>query len=620
VTISNSDYNTGYNFTWPDDNPNNWDNISSWYDPVHVSYHWLQNGQIVSHGNNRCSLPHNLAPGQGNTVNLPITAPSTPGTYQLQIDMVEEVTMWFRWMHANYVEATITVGNPAPAWSASYSPVSFPTNVTPGSLTNIPVTVQNTGSSTWTPNDTWLAVHTQGNLGDGADIVTVGQNVAPGQSYTFTLPFKAPDPVTPNFQGVWNFTIDLAQTQGGWWNNGFWFSSQGSNYVNGSVMVRGADGFSSAPITTPTDMAPGSTAAVAVTLTNTGQSTWDNNVWLSAGWFTNNTTFVENDNNNQNGNNVVQGTVPPGESYTFHYLVTAPSTPGTYQLRFVLKDNITGTVAGNDYGGWFTGVNGNTSNTINVGTVYGVHYSPVTAPTVMAAGSSATVNVTAENTGDFTWLAGGGNPVLIAYHWLQNGNVAVWNGNPGGLPNNVAPTQSVTVGVPVTAPGSPGNYTLQIDTVQQAITWFSQQGASVVNIPVTIPSGQEMTGELTQSQGNYWIGTTEVIPNGISVGGYLDKNVNAWGTVTPADYYFLATDVEPAQDYNNNLSATTQYDPNLDCAVYTETVNGIQYAVAQVRYHYPVSIPTLPMLLNEGAAPLNNSETVYGTAKFPMGT
>ena len=619
VTVTNSDQSSYGIFTWPDDDPSNWNNTSQWADPVHVSYHWFQNGQELSTGN-KVALPHNVGPGTSATINLPIIAPSTPGTYQLQIDTVEEPNMWFSGMKTNTVNATITVGNTGPEWNASYSPVSFPTNVAASSTTNnIQVTVQNTGSQTWEPNKTWMAYYPQGQPGYGFGAVTVNQNVPPGRSYTFTLPFTAPSSL-----GQYNFTIDMAETQGGWWNNGFWFSSQGANYVNGSVMVLGTDGYSASPITAPVNVAPGSTATIPITVTNLGTHIWGQKISLRDGWYSGSTWVKGSDSVLY-----VSGQVGQGQSYTFNYQISAPATPGQYTVLFDLHDDWDVTIAGNEYTGWFGGkpkAGGGTiqdmSIPINVETTYGVHYSPVAAPTVMGAGSTAAIQVTAENTGDFTWPAGGNNPVHISYHWLQNGNVVINDGNRATLPGDLAPGQNVTVNLSVTAPSSLGSYTLQIDTVQEGVTWFClNQNASTVNIPVTVPSGQEMTGQLTEDgQGNYWIGTTEVVPNGQSVSQYLNQNVSAWGTVTPGDSYFLATDVEPAQDYNNGLSAGTQYDPNLDCAVYTETVNGIQYAVAQVRYHYPVPIPTLPMLLNTGASPLNNSEAVYGTAAYAMGT
>lgn len=63
-----------------------------------------------------------------------------------------------------------------------------------------------------------------------------------------------------------------------------------------------------------------------------------------------------------------------------------------------------------------------------------------------------------------------------------------------------------------------------------------------------------------------------------------------------------------------------QYNWAADCQVSDITVSGTEYAEAVVDYHYPVPIPSLPMLLNSWAGPLNNSEAVYGTAEFVVGT
>ena len=64
---------------------------------VHVSYHWMsadKSRYLVFEGA-RTALPGNIEPGQSATVAALVQAPSQPGNYYLQWDMVQENVTWF---------------------------------------------------------------------------------------------------------------------------------------------------------------------------------------------------------------------------------------------------------------------------------------------------------------------------------------------------------------------------------------------------------------------------------------------------------------------------------------------------------------------------------------------
>lgn len=77
--------NTG-NFIWPHAGSN----------PVHMSYHVLDaDKKVVINDGSRADLPNDLLPGQKVTMPLHVKAPEQPGSYIVQLDMVQEGVAWF---------------------------------------------------------------------------------------------------------------------------------------------------------------------------------------------------------------------------------------------------------------------------------------------------------------------------------------------------------------------------------------------------------------------------------------------------------------------------------------------------------------------------------------------
>ena len=71
-----------------------WTNAGS--NPVHMSYHILdENKKPVFNDGLRADLPKDLLPGQKVTVPLQVKAPEQPGSYIVQLDMVQEEVAWF---------------------------------------------------------------------------------------------------------------------------------------------------------------------------------------------------------------------------------------------------------------------------------------------------------------------------------------------------------------------------------------------------------------------------------------------------------------------------------------------------------------------------------------------
>ena len=63
---------------------------------VRLSYRWktAAGGLLIGY-KERIDLPNSLSPGESATLSVPVVAPSTPGDYKLQFDLVQELVTWF---------------------------------------------------------------------------------------------------------------------------------------------------------------------------------------------------------------------------------------------------------------------------------------------------------------------------------------------------------------------------------------------------------------------------------------------------------------------------------------------------------------------------------------------
>jgi GT2 family glycosyltransferase len=67
-----------------------------WRGSVRLSYHWYNDtGKSVQWEGERTNLPHDLGPSDSATVQMRIFAPFRPGTYDLEVTLVNEGVAWF---------------------------------------------------------------------------------------------------------------------------------------------------------------------------------------------------------------------------------------------------------------------------------------------------------------------------------------------------------------------------------------------------------------------------------------------------------------------------------------------------------------------------------------------
>jgi hypothetical protein len=85
--------------------------------PVNVSYHWrdANTGEYVVYGGNRAALNHDIAyTFNDSNIALHVDVPSTPGSYELILDLVHEGVTWFSNAGASTYNIPVQISSPEP--------------------------------------------------------------------------------------------------------------------------------------------------------------------------------------------------------------------------------------------------------------------------------------------------------------------------------------------------------------------------------------------------------------------------------------------------------------------------------------------------------------------------
>ncbi len=457
-------------FTWPQGGAN----------PVHLSYHWVNaaNGQTVVFDGLRTSLASDMATSSSATMIAQVQAPSTPGTYVLKYDVVQEGVTWFSWRGSPTMDTTVTVIGKG-QYDAGYTiDTPPPASMLCDQLYTSGVTITNPGPMTWTrtgQNPVRLSYHWidrnsgQTVVGDGTRTDLPG-DLAPGGSVSLTAQVRA-----PSVPGEFILKFDLVH------EGVTWFSWQG---------VPTADSVSSIPDWYSADyqvsedfddpMRPGGTKQFTVTLTNNGSLTWRkqgpgvaNAVNLSFHWYNSSGQLLAFDC----VRTPLTEDVSPGQTTTVYPTITVPNVQNsTYVLKFdLVREGVT----------WFSwaGVPMSAQKTANISN-YGATYQVSGGfSDPMPPGGQATFDVTLTNTGYITWMrqGNGPNPVNLSFHWYDSqGNLVAFDCVRTPLPEDVDPGETVVVHPTITVPNVPGStYILKFDLVHEGRSWFSWAGVPV---------------------------------------------------------------------------------------------------------------------------------------------
>jgi RHS repeat-associated protein len=226
----------------------------------------------------------------------------------------------------------------------------------------------------------------------------------------------------------------------------------------------------------PATMTAGEAYAVTVRMLNQGTTTWtpgqayrlgsqnpqDNTTWMT----TNRVGLSPGDS------------VSPGATTTFSFVVTAPSSPGSYNFQWqMVQDGVE----------WFGAKTPNMAVQV-VPRNDSAEFISQTVPSVMEEGAAYSVSITFRNTGNTTWTdanhyrLGSWNPVNngtwgLGRVYLEAGELVP----PGGLK---------TFSFQVVAPSTPGSYNFQWLMLRELVNWF---GAASTNLVITVSDRPPLT-------------------------------------------------------------------------------------------------------------------------------
>lgn len=346
---------------------------------------------------------------------------------------------------------------------ARFASQNVPATVTTESVTNIPVTFQNTGTTSWTSatNYRLSSENPSDNTTWGGPRVNIpaGVTVRPGGYHTFVVPARAPAvPGTYNFR--WRLVRDGV-------------ARFGDLSANATInVVGGALAATFVSSTMPATIGSSQTISVTIQMKNEGTETWvagthrlssaspdDTNLWRR--------TRID----------LTTGTtVVPGGTGVFTGTVTAPAANGTYAFQYrMIKEGVARF--------------GQPTPLLNV-TVSGVPLAAtfvsqqVPSSGIIARGSRFPVSITMRNTGTETW----NGDFRLASEALEDNST--WGRSriflPAGV-TSVAPGAEVTFTASLLAPNSAGPFDFQWRMVKEGVAKFGDRTTLVSISPVVRP-------------------------------------------------------------------------------------------------------------------------------------
>lgn len=115
----------------------------------------------------------------------------------------------------------------------------------------------------------------------------------------------------------------------------------------------------------------------------------------------------------------------------------------------------------------------------------------VEVPARVASKARVDVRVAVRNTGGAVWLARerGLSPLQLsaANHWLDpSGNVVTNDDGRGALPHDLRPGEEAEINFAINGPRRPGDYLLEIDMLQEGVSWFALKGSKTLRVPVRV--------------------------------------------------------------------------------------------------------------------------------------
>jgi hypothetical protein len=109
----------------------------------------------------------------------------------------------------------------------------------------------------------------------------------------------------------------------------------------------------------------------------------------------------------------------------------------------------------------------------------------------LQAGDKTTLSLIVKNISDATWPAvgepDGRYAVMLRNRWLSvDGTVLNDHDGQTRLPYDLEPGDTAGVSLEITAPKTQGEYLLELDVVQERVTWFSDKGSQPLRLRLRV--------------------------------------------------------------------------------------------------------------------------------------
>jgi spore germination protein YaaH len=210
-------------------------------------------------------LPADLTSGNSVTLNVTLAAPARTGPIVLEAQMIKEHQFWFK----QWTPMKTTVA--APLWAGTYDLTHAPKTWTLLASQTFPVTVTNTGNTTWPSAGYYRAdldLHFSSRTGGSAasrywtssQAFSLPGDLAPGKSATVTVTVKAPP-------GAGSMFLEAEMIK----EHQFWFKQ-----YRAITVIAAPPGWSAAynVTTVPTAWVAGKPQTFSVSITNNGTQAW----------------------------------------------------------------------------------------------------------------------------------------------------------------------------------------------------------------------------------------------------------------------------------------------------------------------------------------------------------
>jgi 2-polyprenyl-3-methyl-5-hydroxy-6-metoxy-1,4-benzoquinol methylase len=101
------------------------------------------------------------------------------------------------------------------------------------------------------------------------------------------------------------------------------------------------------------------------------------------------------------------------------------------------------------------------------------------------------LDVLVENASTVPWHFNDPFPLTLGNHWLrEDDSLVLLDDGRTRLPEGLAPGEVASLKLQITAPDNPGSYKLELDLVQEGVTWFKDNGSPTHRLDVVVEEKQ----------------------------------------------------------------------------------------------------------------------------------